>query len=86
MRTTLTIEPDVAQKLKRRMAQTNQSLKEPVNKVLRAGLAETPRKSRTPRFRVEPHASGFFPGIDRDRRNQLSDQLEAEAVLKKRTR
>ena len=86
MRTTLTIEPDVAQKLKRRMAQTNQSLKETVNKVLRAGLAETPRKSRTPRFRVEPHASGFFPGIDRDRMNQLADQLEAEAVLKKRTR
>ena len=86
MRTTLTIEPDVAQKLKRRMAQTNQSLKETVNKALRAGLAETPRKSRTPRFRVEPHASGFFPGIDRDRMNQLADQLEAEAVLKKRTR
>ena len=86
MRTTLTIEPDVAQKLKRRIAQTNLSLKDTVNNALRAGLAQTPRKSRTPRFRVEPHASGFFPGIDRDRMNQLADQLEAEAVLKKRTR
>jgi hypothetical protein len=35
---------------------------------------------------VEPHASGFFPGIDRDRMNQLADQLEAEAVLKKISR
>jgi hypothetical protein len=83
MRTTLTIEPDVAQKLKRRMAQTNLSLKETVNHALRAGLAESPRKSRTPRFRVEPHACGFFPGIDRDRMNQLADELEAQAVLRK---
>jgi hypothetical protein len=86
MRTTLTIEPDVAQKLKRRMAQTNQSLKETVNNALRAGLAETPPKSRTRHFRVEPHPSGFFPGIDRDRMNQLADQLEAEAVLPKLSR
>jgi hypothetical protein len=86
MRTTLTIEPDVAQKLKRRMAQTNQSLKETVNNALRAGLAETPRKSRTRHFRVEPHACAFFPGIDRDRMNQLADQLEAEAVLPKLSR
>ena len=47
MRTTLTIEPDVAQKLKRRIAQTNLSLKDTVNNALRAGLAQTPRKSRT---------------------------------------
>jgi hypothetical protein len=86
MRTTLTIEPDVAQKLKRRMAQTNQSFKETVNNALRAGLAQTPRNPRAPRFRVEPHASGFFPGVDRDRMNQLADQLEAEAVLPKLSR
>ena len=80
------MEPDVAQKLKRRMAQTSLSLKETVNQALRAGLAETPRKPRTPRFRVEPHACGFFPGVDRDRMNQLADQLEAEAVLRKLSR
>jgi len=68
------------------MAQTNLSLKETVNRALRHGLAETPRKSRPPRFRVEPHACAFFPGIDRDRMNQLADQLEAEAVLPKLSR
>jgi hypothetical protein len=86
MRTTLTIEPDVAQKLKRKMAQTGLSLKETINSALRTGLTAVPRKARTPRFRVEPHASGFLPGIDRDRMNQLADQLEAEAALRKRPR
>lgn len=84
MRTTLTIEPDVEQKLKRQIAKTGLSLKETVNNALRTGLTQTPRKARVPRFRVKPHASGFFPGIDRDRMNQLADQLEAEAVLAKR--
>jgi hypothetical protein len=86
MRTTLTIEPDVAQKLKRRMTQTGISLKQTVNDALRRGLAETRRPTRPPSFRVEPHASGFFPGIDRDRMNQLADQLEADGVLRKLSR
>jgi hypothetical protein len=86
MRTTLTLDPDVAQKVKRTMARTGQSLKATVNAGLRIGLAESKARAERTRFRVEPHASGFFPGIDRDRMNQLADQLEAEAVLKKLSR
>lgn len=83
MRTTLTIEPDVARELKQRMDQTKHSLKRTVNDALRAGLAQTRRAARTAKFRVEPHACGFFPGVDRDRMNQLADQLEVEAALQK---
>jgi hypothetical protein len=86
MRTTLTIEPDVAEMLKRRMAQTGLSLKTTINASLRSALAKPQSRARRTRFRVDPHACGFFPGIDRDRMNQLADQLEAEEVLKKLSR
>ncbi|MGA3075083.1 MAG: hypothetical protein ABSG56_15445 [Bryobacteraceae bacterium] len=39
MRTTLTIEPDVAQQIRRRMTQTKLPLKRIVNDALRAGLS-----------------------------------------------
>lgn len=77
MRTTLTLEPDVALKLKKRMAARKMSLKDVVNRALRAGLAVDEPSVRT-RFRVEPHAFGFKAGIDLDKLNQLTDELEAE--------
>ena len=57
MRTTLTIEPAVAQKLRRRMAERQQTLKAAVNELLRAGLQSTPPSTKLAKpFRVEPHA------------------------------
>ncbi len=41
MRTTLTIEPDVAQQIRQRMAEEKLSLKRVVNDALRAGLSKT---------------------------------------------
>ena len=86
MRTTLTIEPDVAEKLRRRMAQTKLPLKQTINEALRLGLAQINQSKRSRKFRVEAHASGFFPGIDHDRMNQLADELEAESALDKLSR
>jgi hypothetical protein len=82
VRTTLTIEPDVALKLKKRMAAQNLSLKEAVNQALRVGLAagEAPARAR---FRVEAHDFGFKAGIDLDKLNQLTDELEAEEFARK---
>jgi hypothetical protein len=78
MRTTLTLEPDVALKLKRWMKQHQISLKRAVNDALRRGLSspEMPRKGE---FKVEPHPCGFKGGIDLDKLNQLEDELEAES-------
>jgi hypothetical protein len=81
VRTTLTIEPDVAQRLKARMAEQKLSLKRAVNEALRAGLA-SPRRQRRVKFSVEPHSCQFKAGIDPDKLNQLADELEAEAALK----
>lgn len=81
MRTTLTIDPDVAQKIRRRMEEKKLPLKRVVNEALRAGLARA-AKDAPVRFSVEPHPCGFKPGIDPDRLNQLVDEMEVEASLK----
>ena len=83
MRTTLTLDRDVAERLRLEMRRTGKGLKESVNEALRRGLALGGRPPRAPRFRVEPHAFGFKPGIDLDRLNQLADELEAEEASRK---
>ncbi len=82
MRTTLTIEPDVALKLKKKMASKKLSLKDAVNQALRIGL-EADETYKRVRFKVEPHAFGFKAGIDLDKLNQLADELETEEFLRK---
>ena len=79
MRTTLTIDDDLAGLLKRRARELGLPFKDVVNRTLRAGLGEEAK----PRLRSAPktisHAFGFRPGIDLDKLNQLADELEAEA-------
>jgi hypothetical protein len=83
MRTTLTIEPDVARRLKARMAAQKLTLKDAVNQALRTGLSAEPAPAKV-QFRVEPHAFAFKAGIDRDKLNQLADELEVEEFARKR--
>ena len=75
MRTTLTLEPDVALKLNERMAASKKSMKEVVNEALRIGLSQRGGSKRV-RFVVKPHALGLRPGIDADKLNQLLDDAE----------
>ena len=83
MRTTLTLNRDVAESLKKEMRRTGQGLKAIVNDALRRGLRIGGRSPRPPRFEVRPHAFGVKPGIDLDRINQLVDELEAEEGARK---
>lgn len=82
MRTTLTLEPDVSLKLKRRMSARKLTLKQAINAALRAGLAADEEPVRT-RFKLEPHAFGFKAGVDLDKLNQLADELETEEFSRK---
>jgi hypothetical protein len=82
MRTTLTLEPDVAIRLKRRMTAKKLTLKAAVNQALRAGLAIEDPPARVP-FRVEPWDFGFKAGIDLDKLGQLADDLEDEERARK---
>ncbi|MCY4002462.1 MAG: hypothetical protein OXF33_01955 [Rhodospirillales bacterium] len=83
MRTTLTIDADVELLLQREIRRTNRSMKAVVNDALRVGLGIRGKPARPPRFKVEPHAFGFRPGVDVDRLNQLVDELEASEVARR---
>ena len=80
MRTTLTLDDDLASLLKSRARQLGISYKEMVNRVIRAGLGKEmePHTGEPPR--TLPHSYGFRPGIDLDKLNQLVDELEADEV------
>lgn len=82
MRTTLTLDPDVASKLKRRVRTRKVTFKQVVNEALRAGLALEERAPEAD-FQVEPHSCRFKPGIDLDRLNQLLDEIDTEAAVRK---
>jgi hypothetical protein len=81
MRTTLTIDDDLAGLLKRRARDLGLPFKDVINRTLRAGLGEQaqPRQRTAPK--TIPHAFGFRPGIDLDKLNQLVDELEAETYV-----
>ena len=85
MRTTLTLEPDVAEKLKREADLHQKSFKETVNTALKRGLGITQPKRKKP-FRVKPRAMGLVAGVDALHLNRLADDLEVEAWKDKQPR
>jgi hypothetical protein len=82
MRTTLTLDRDVAEALAREMRRSGKGLKVAVNDALRRGLRLTGPAPRPTRFKVEPHSFGVKAGIDLDRMNQLVDELDAYAAAR----
>ncbi len=83
MRTTLTLDPDVAERLAGETRRTGKSPQTLVNDAIRLGLGLTGRPPKAPRFTVKPHAFGLRPGIDPDRLNQLVDELEVDDVARR---
>lgn len=84
VRTTLTIDPEIAERLKQEAALGKRPFKVIVNDALRKGLGMEPPK-RASRFRVKPHSSPLLPGIDPAKLNQLVDELEVDAFIAKHT-
>jgi len=82
MRTTLTLENELAGKLRELAHQQRSSFKEVVNQTLKLGLAARAKPGpRSKPFRVEASHCGFRPGIDAAKLNQLLDETEAEDFL-----
>ena len=77
MRTTLTLDDDLAAALKEQARRADQPFKQVVNDVLRRGLSPVLAEAE-PGYEVRPHDSGFRPGVDPLRLNQLNDSLEAD--------
>lgn len=78
MRTTLTLDDDVADFLKEQNGIRGVSFKQVVNQLIRQGMTESGVPRKTGEFQVVPHDSEFLPGIDYMRLNQISDELEAD--------
>lgn len=84
MRTTVTLDPDVAASLTEFAHERRLSFKAALNTVLRQGLSSPESGARRARkFVVEPHDGEFRPGLDLGKLNQLADQLDTEAFVEK---
>jgi hypothetical protein len=79
MRTTLTLDPDVADRLRALARERGLPFKQVVTAVLRRGLDEG---SREP-FLVEARKLGLRPGIDLAQALELAAGLEDEETLRK---
>lgn len=80
MRTTLTLEDDLAGVLKERARELGIPFKEMVNRAIRSGLHDSDAPRTVPTPRTIPHSFGFRPGLDLDKLNQLVDELDAEEL------
>ena len=83
MRTTLTLDGDLAGLLKQRARELGIPFKEAVNRTIREGMGEDTATRRHPAPKTISHSFGFRPGIDLDKLGQLADELEAEAFAEK---
>ena len=86
MRTTLTIDDDVAVRIDERRRRDGQSLKQVVNTLLREGLRSSQRAPRPKKYRTKPHELRMRPGFDAARLNQLVDELETDAYREREAR
>ena len=87
MRTTLTIEPEVARRIESEIRRTRKTLKTVINDALKAGLGMTGRPVEPlPPFEVKAYDMGVMPGIDYDKINLLLDDMDVDAYLEKERR
>jgi metal-responsive CopG/Arc/MetJ family transcriptional regulator len=85
VRTTLTLDDDLARELHERARRTGRPFKEVVNDAIRAGLRGARSRRKQPRFVVQPFSGGYLPGIDPERLNQRLDEVEIEDYLASRS-
>lgn len=75
MRTTLSLDDDVAKLLRRELRRSGASLKATVNHFLRLGLMATGRQQQKP-FAVHPRPLGLPSGLSYDNVEDLIEALE----------
>jgi len=81
MRTTVTLDPDVAAKLKEEAARQKTSFKDVLNTSVRRGLrAGTPTAEP---YRLRPRPLRARPGVDLDRALAMAGELEDAEVLRR---
>ena len=76
MRTTVTLDPDVAAKVKAEMRRTGRSFKEVLNSMVRKGTVQSSEKEVKEPFRVIARNLGHRPGLNYDNIGELLEQIE----------
>ena len=76
MRTTLTIDDDVAAKLNAEMRKSGKSFKDVVNEFLRIGLHARQEFKSSESFKVRARKLGTHPGLNYDNIGELLEQIE----------
>lgn len=82
MRTTLSIDDDLAKAIEQVREEKGLSLREVVNRLLRRGLLSTHRAKKTKAYNGPVYQGRLRAGIDPKRLNQLADEVEIESFLK----
>jgi hypothetical protein len=81
MRTTVTLDPDVAAKLKETARDRGISFKEALNSTVRNGFEQDGSKPKP--YRIRPRNLGVRPGVNLDKALQLAGELEDAETLRK---
>lgn len=81
MRTTVTLDDDVAAALQTVMRERGVSFKEALNSAVRSGLSAANPSARP--YRVKPFAAEIRPGVDLTKINRLMADWEDEEILRK---
>ena len=76
MRTTITLDDDVAAKLEAETRRTGSSFKQVVNQYLRLGFALRRDLKRQEAFVVKPRSLQLRPGLDYDNIGELLEEVE----------
>ncbi len=79
MRTTLTLDPDVAAQAKRATARTGLPFKSVINQALRLGIEEVMSPLAARPYRTKPRPMGLKPGLSYDNVAELLAVAEEEA-------
>ena len=78
MRTTLTLDPDVAAKAKKGAVKLGKPFKEVINSALRLGLDQVLNPPSAKPYRTKPRPLGLRPGLSYDNIAELIARTEGE--------
>jgi pheromone shutdown protein TraB len=80
MRTTVTLDDDIAELLKKRARERDVPFKRVLNEAIRAGLAS--RAPAAKPYRMKPRKLGVRPGVDLTKALRLAAELEDAEVVR----
>lgn len=77
MRTTLTLDDEVAEMLRLEVRRSGKSFKEVVNEAVRDSLARRKKMAKLPRYVVKAYPMGTYPGIDYSKTAEMLEIADA---------